>query len=114
MEKKIAEFKGSHGIIAVYETYLSFVSTNIFGIRKGGSGSERRCYYENITAFDYRKPTFFSSGYFKALIPGTWGEKNKILIPPSLKKKREETYRIWILILAKIEEAKKTANRKIG
>ena len=125
--EKIAEFKGQNGIIIVYDECLA-ISRKSFGgfISQGGSSGERRYFYKDINAIEYKKPTFIANGYFKVLTAGSvesnakvgifsssmdsMKDQNTVVLRAFNKKVGEETDRIYNLVMEKITKSKKNGD----
>jgi len=120
----IAEFKGQNGKIIVHDEFL-VISRDTFGgfMSQGGSSGERRFYYKDIVAFEYKKPTFIANGYYKVIVPGSqetnakvgilgssmesMKDQNTVVLRAFTKSVGDETERIYNLIMQKIGDSKK-------
>lgn len=120
----IAEFKGQNGKIIVHDDRI-ILSRATFGgfMSQGGSTGERIFFYKDITSFEYKKPTFFSNGYFKVIASGTketnakvgflsssfdsMKDQNTIVLRAFTKSVGDETSRIYDIIMDKLAESKK-------
>ena len=119
----IAEFKGQNGKIMVFDDHI-VISRATFGgvLSQGGFSGDRKFFYNDISSFEYKKPTFFANGYFKIIIPGTHDtsakvgllgsssesmkDPNTVVLRAFTSKVGEETDRIYQLIMDKLREAK--------
>ena len=70
--KKIKELKGQNGKLILYEDHI-VISRKTFGgfMLQGGSCGDRRILLKDVTAIEYKTPTFFSNGYIKFIFSGT-------------------------------------------
>ncbi len=120
----IAEFKGQNGKIIVHDEFL-VISRDTFGgfMSQGGSSGERRFYYKDIVAFEYKRPTFIANGYYKVIVPGSqetnakvgllgssmesMKDQNTVVLRAFTKSVGDETERIYNLIMEKVGESKK-------
>ena len=121
----LAEFKGQNGKLIVYEDSI-VISRNTFGgfLSQGGSSGDRRYFYNDIGAIEYKKPTFIANGYYKIIIQGTnetnakvgifssssksAKDQNTVILRAFSKSVGEETDRIYEMILQKLTESKRT------
>lgn len=119
----IAEFKGQNGKIMVFDDHIA-ISRSTFGgfMSQGGFSGDRKFFYNDISSFEYKKPTFFANGYFKVIIPGTrdtsakvgllgsssesMKDPNTVVLRAFTSKVGEETDRIYQLIMGKLRDAK--------
>lgn len=120
----ITAFKGQNGKIMVFDDHIA-ISRATFGgfISQGGSSGDRTFFYEDISSFEYKKPTFFANGYFKVIIPGanetnakvgllassteSMKDQNTVVLRAFTAKVGEETDKVYNLIMDKIRAAKK-------
>lgn len=125
--EQISQFKGQNGIIIVYDEYVA-ISRKSFGgfISQGGSSGERKYFYKDINAIEYKKPTFVANGYFKILLAGSaetnakvgilsssmesMKDQNTVILRAFSKKVGEQTDEIYELIMKKLSDAKNTVN----
>lgn len=127
----IAEFKGQNGKIIVYEDSLT-ISKNTFGGRlsQAGSSGDRNLHFKDIVTVEYKKPNFFSNGYFKVIVNGTketnakvgvlgssmasMKDQNTIVLRAFSKKVSNETDRIYKLIAERLSISKKDNNTSLN
>lgn len=69
--KLIAELKGQNGVLLVYEEFIEISRKSFGGFLSQGSKGNRRFYYSDINAIEYKTPTMMSNGYFKVIAGGT-------------------------------------------
>lgn len=67
----LAQFKGQNGILRIYEDYIEISRKSFGGFLSQGSKGNRRFYYSDINAIEYKTPTITSNGYFKVIAGGT-------------------------------------------
>jgi hypothetical protein len=120
----IAEFKGQNGKLIVHDEFLT-ISRDTFGgfMSQGGSSGERRYFYRDISAFEFKKPTFIANGYFKVILPGSqetnakvglfgssmdsMKDQNTVVLRAFTKSVGDEAERVYGIVMQKISEAKK-------
>jgi len=124
---ELANFKGQNGIIIITDDYIELSRKSIGGIvSQGGFVGERKYYYKDISAVEYKKPTLLANGYFKIIVQGTYEtdgkvgllsssmksmkDQNTIIIRAFSKKTSQETDRINELINKKLKESKENSN----
>jgi hypothetical protein len=74
----IAEFKGQNGILLIYEEYIEISRKSFGGFFSQGSKGNRRFYYSDINAIEYKTPSMMSNGYFKIIAGGTSEVNSKV------------------------------------
>ncbi|MBD2722694.1 SHOCT domain-containing protein [Hymenobacter armeniacus] len=68
----LAEINGQNGKLMVFEDHITLSRATFNGfMSQGGFVGERIYFYKDIVTIEYKKPTFFSNGYFKFIVPGT-------------------------------------------
>lgn len=70
-EKPIIEIKGMNGQIKVFEDYIILSRNGITAKTFFGFKGERTIYYKDLSAIEYKKPSFFVTGYFQFIFSGT-------------------------------------------
>lgn len=122
----IGEIKGQNGKIMIFEEYLIISKSTIGGfISQGGASGERRYFYCDIVSVEYKKPTFFSNGYIKAIISGTtetnakvgilgssassMKDQNTVVLRAFSSKASNEADKLHSTIMEKIHKAKTSA-----
>lgn len=119
----IAEFKGQNGKIIVFNDHL-VISRATFGgfVSQGGFSGERKFFFKDITAIEYKRPTFFANGYIKIIVPGaketnakvglfgssfdSMKDQNTVVLRAFTSKVGNETDRIHSIIMQKLTEVK--------
>jgi hypothetical protein len=126
----IAELKGVNGKILVYEDGLIISRASFVGfMTQGGYTGERKFFFQDITAIEYKKPTFYANGYIKIVIPGTKDtdatvgflgsslssakDQNTVILRAWQSKTGVETDRIYNIIMQKLAEKKNTVAASI-
>jgi hypothetical protein len=122
--EKIVEFKGQNGKIMVFDDHIA-ISRETFGgfVSQGGYSGDRIFFYKDITAVEYKKPTFIANGYFKIVVAGaketnakvglfgssldSMKDQNTVVLRAFSSKVGAETDRIYQIIFDKLAEAKK-------
>jgi hypothetical protein len=115
----------------VFEDHIA-ISRATFGgfVSQGGSSGERKFFYSDITAVEYKKPTFFANGYFKIILPGanetnakvgllgsssdSMKDQNTVVLRAFSSKVGDETDRFYKIIMDKLTEAKKSKSEKVN
>lgn len=122
--KKVMEFKGTNGIMTVYDECIA-ISRKTFGsfISQGGSSGDRKYFYQDISSIEYKKPTILADGFFKIISTETVEtdakvnllsssgdnktDQNTVVLRAFSKEIGTETDKIYKFIISKISAAKK-------
>ena len=68
----LKDLKGQNGVIYIYPDYIEISRKTLGGfISQGGSTGNRRIYYSDINAVEYKTPTKMTNGYIKIIVGGT-------------------------------------------
>lgn len=118
----LAEFKGLNGKIKVFDDHIILSRDTFGGFMAQGHSGDRKLFYTDITAVDYKRPSLIANGYYKFTVPGStdtnakvglFGSSHKSMKDPNTiglraftSKVGDETDRIYKLIMDKVTEAK--------
>lgn len=71
MSESVYEFKGMNGTLSIYPDHLVISREGFIAFSTQGVKGERTYFYRDISAIEYKRPSFVSNGYFKVNIAGS-------------------------------------------
>lgn len=118
------QLKCTNGIIYIYEDKVVISRKTLAGFIAQGIKGDKTIYYKDLTGVEYKKPSIWSNGYIKFIIPGTkeqnqsvtmlgttmeaMQDSNSLILRAFNKKIPKESEKIYKYILKKIEETKES------
>ena len=127
MSEILMKIDGQNGCAIAYKDKIILSRKGLKGFLAQGFSGDRTYYYKDITAIDFKKPTFWANGYLKILTAGiqdnnkekvnfsgiteeTFKDPNTIALRAFDKKKSIEYEQFYTLLMQKIDETKNSKN----
>lgn len=77
MDNILMEIEGQNGKAIAYQDCIVISRKGFKGFLAQGIAGDRTFYYKDITAIDYKKPSFIANGYLKIITGGIQDNNNK-------------------------------------